>query len=56
LDEAFLKRWGDRRDYVYYITEFGDLRRNNGEHVSYFTKRSNKMYKNIPYDIKPMET
>jgi hypothetical protein len=55
LDEAFLKQWGDRRDYMYYITEFGDLRRKNGESVSDFTKRFNKMYNKIPDEIKPTE-
>jgi hypothetical protein len=23
LDESFIKQWGDRRDYLYYISEFG---------------------------------
>ena len=27
LDEIFLKQWGDRKDYLYYITEFGALKR-----------------------------
>ena len=53
LDEAFLEQWGDRRDYMYYITKFGDLRRNNGDLVSDFTKRFNNMYNNIPREIKP---
>jgi hypothetical protein len=26
LDETFLKHWGDRREFVYYITEFRNLR------------------------------
>jgi hypothetical protein len=55
LDEAFLKQWGDRRDYLYYITEFGALRRKSGESVSDFTKRFNKMYNKIPDEIKPTE-
>jgi hypothetical protein len=55
LDEDFIKQWGDRRDYLYYITEFGDLRRKSGESVSDFTKRFNKMYNKIPDEIKPTE-
>ena len=55
LDEAFIKQWGDRRDYLYYFTEFGALKRKNGESISYFTKRFNKMYGRIPYEIKPLE-
>jgi hypothetical protein len=41
---------------VYYIVEFGDLRMRNGEYVSYFTKRFNKMYNKIPDGINPIET
>jgi hypothetical protein len=40
---------------MYYITNFWDLRRNNGESISYFTKRFNKMYNKIPDDISPTE-
>jgi hypothetical protein len=55
LDEAFLKQWGDKKDYLYYITEFGALKRKNGESVSDFTKIFNKMYSKIPDEIKPTE-
>jgi hypothetical protein len=55
LYEAFIKKWGDRRDYLYYITEFGALKRKNGESISDFTKRFNKMYGRIPDEIKPTE-
>jgi hypothetical protein len=41
---------------MYYITEFGSLKRKEGEFVSDFSKRFNKMYKNIPDEIKPTET
>jgi hypothetical protein len=53
LDESFIKKWEYRRDYLYYITEFGALKRNNGESISDFTKRFNNMYGRIPNDIKP---
>jgi hypothetical protein len=53
LDEAFIRKWGDRRDYMYYITEFGALKRKNGESISDFTKRFNKMYGRILDEIKP---
>jgi hypothetical protein len=33
LDEAFINKLGYRRDYMYYITEFGALKRNNGESI-----------------------
>jgi hypothetical protein len=40
---------------LYYITEFGNLRRENGEFVSDFTKRFNKMFGKIPSEIKPTD-
>ena len=27
LDEAFLMHWGDKKDFLYYITESGSLKR-----------------------------
>jgi hypothetical protein len=53
LDEAFLKNWGDRKDFLYYITEFGSLKKKEGESVSDFSKRFNKMYSKIPTEVKP---
>jgi hypothetical protein len=55
LDESFINQWGDRRDYLYYITEFGSLKRKNGESILDFTKRFNNMYGRIPNEIKPTE-
>jgi phosphopantetheinyl transferase (holo-ACP synthase) len=55
LDEAFINQWGDRKDYLYYTTEFGALKRKNGESISDFTKRFNKMYGKILDEIKPTE-
>ena len=40
---------------MYYITEFKNLRRENGESVSDFTKRFNKMFGKIPTEIKPTD-
>ena len=56
LDAVFLKHWGERGDHLYYITEFSNLRRENGESVSNFTKRFNNMYSKIPTEIKPTGT
>jgi hypothetical protein len=56
LDDAFLKHWADKKDYLYYITEFGALRRKQGESIPDFTKRFNQMYGKIPEEIKPSET
>ena len=56
LDDIFMKHWGERRDCIYYITEFRSLKRENGEYVSNFTKRFNKMFSKIPAEIKPTDT
>jgi hypothetical protein len=55
LDNVFLRQWGDRKDYIYYMTEFGSLKNMEGESVSDFSKRFNKMYNKIPAEIKPSE-
>ena len=31
LDDVFLKNWGDKKDYLYKITEFGSIKRKIGE-------------------------
>ena len=41
---------------MYYITEFGALKRKNGESLADFTKRFNKVYQKIPVEVKPPET
>jgi hypothetical protein len=55
LDNAFLRQWGDKKDFMYYMTEFGSLKRKEGESVSDLSKRFNKMYNKIPAEIKPSE-
>jgi uncharacterized small protein (DUF1192 family) len=55
LDNVFLRQWGDRKDYIYYMTEFGSLKKQEGESVSDFSKRFNRMYNKIPAEIKPSE-
>jgi restriction endonuclease S subunit len=51
-----LRHWGDKKYFIYYIIEFGSLKRKEGESISDFSKRSNKMYNKIPTKIKPIET
>jgi hypothetical protein len=53
LDSAFLRQWGDRKYFMYYMTEFRSLKKMEGESVSDFSKIFNKMYKKIPTEIKP---
>jgi hypothetical protein len=55
LDNAFLRQWGDKKDFMYYMTEFGSLKRKEGDSISDFSKRFNKMYNKIPTEIKPLE-
>jgi hypothetical protein len=55
LDKTFLRQWGDKKYFMYYMTEFGSLKRKEGESVSDFSKRFNKMYNKIPDKIKPSE-
>jgi hypothetical protein len=55
LDNACLRQWGDKKDFMYYMTEFGSLKRKEGESVSNFSKRFNKMYNKIPIVINPLE-
>jgi hypothetical protein len=56
LDNSFLRQWGDKKDFMYYMTEFRSLKRKEGESVSDFSKRFNKMYNRIPAEIKPSES
>jgi hypothetical protein len=53
LEDAFLRQWGERKDHLYYLTEFGSLRKNNLETVMEFIQRFNKMYNKIPAEVKP---
>lgn len=56
LDDAFLKHWKDKKDLLYYHTEFENLKRENGELLSDFNKRFNRMYNKIPAEVKPTTT
>jgi len=53
LDDAFLKQWGDKKDLLYYHTEFGNLKREKGESLPDFNKRFNKMYSKVLAEVKP---
>jgi hypothetical protein len=55
LDSAFLRQWGDKKDFMYYMKKFGSLKKMGGEFVSNFSKRFNKMYNKIPAEINPTE-
>jgi hypothetical protein len=40
---------------MYYLTEFGDLRKRNSKLVIEFNKRFKKLYHNIPTEVKPFQ-
>jgi hypothetical protein len=50
-----MKQWGGKRDTLYYLTEFGSLKKKENESIVYFNRRFNKIYKNIPRDINPFQ-
>ena len=56
LDDAFLKHCGDNKDLLYHHTKFGNLKRENGELLSNFNRRFNRMYNKIPIEVKPTTT
>jgi hypothetical protein len=37
LENVFLRQWGERKDHLYYLTEFRALRKKNSETVLEFT-------------------
>jgi hypothetical protein len=55
LEDAFLKQWGKRKNHLYYLTEFGSLRKKNSEIVMEFIQRFNKLYNKIPAEVKPSQ-
>jgi hypothetical protein len=55
LENAFLRQWGEKKDHLYYLTEFGALRKKNYESVLEFTQRFNKLYNKIPAEVKPSQ-
>jgi hypothetical protein len=55
LETTFLRQWGERKDHLYYLTEFGALRKKNSESVLEFIQRFNKLYHKIPAEVKPSQ-
>jgi hypothetical protein len=50
-----LRQWGEKKDHLYYLTEFGALRKKSSETVSEFIQRFNKLYSKIPTEVKPSQ-
>jgi hypothetical protein len=55
LEIAFIRQWGETKDHLYYLTEFGALRKKNSKSVLEFTQRFNKLYNKIPMEVKPSQ-
>jgi hypothetical protein len=55
LEDAFLRQWGKIKDHLYYLTNFGSLRKNNSETIMEFIQRFNKLYNKIPAEVKPSQ-
>jgi hypothetical protein len=53
LDDVFLRQWGGKNNFMYYITELRSLKIKEGESVSDFSKIFNKMYNKILVEINP---
>ena len=54
LTTIFKNQWGVKKDLVYFLTEFEELKRNFGDLVDDFIKRSNNIYHKMPPDYKPL--
>jgi hypothetical protein len=55
LENAFLRQWGEKKDHLYYLTEFRALRKKTSESVLEFIQRFNKLYHKIPAEVKPSQ-
>ena len=53
MENAFTKKWGEKKDHGYCLTEFNALRKRHNEDVFEFTKTFNKLYKSLPAEMKP---
>lgn len=53
--EKFLKRWGVKKDNLYYFIVFNTFKRNNGETIPEFNNRFCKLYHCIPGEVNPSE-
>lgn len=54
--EKFLKRWGVKKDNLYYFIVFNTFKRNNGETIPEFNNRFCKLYHCIPGEVNPRIT
>jgi hypothetical protein len=55
LETSFLRQWGEKNYHLYYLTEFGALRKKTFESVLEFIQRFNKLYHKISAEVKPSQ-
>ena len=55
LEVFFMRQLGEKRDSLYYLNEFGSLKKRANETVNDFNKRFNKLYNKVPTDINPSQ-
>jgi hypothetical protein len=55
LEDSFLRQWGERKDHLDYLTEFGSLKKKGSETIMEFIQRFNKLYNKIPIKVKPSQ-
>jgi hypothetical protein len=55
LETSFLRQWGEKKDHLYYLTEFGALRKKTSKSVLEFIQIFNKLYDKIPAEVKPSQ-
>lgn len=44
MENLFMQKWGDKRDYGYILTEFNPMKEKDNEDVSKFIKLFNTIY------------
>jgi hypothetical protein len=55
LEDSFLRQWGERKDHLYYLTEFGSLKKKNLETAMEFIERFYKLYNKVLIEVKPSQ-
>ena len=56
LITIFKNQWGFKKDLVYYLTKFEELKRNPSEPIADYIKRFNKIYRKMPPNCRPPVT
>jgi len=55
LEVVFMRKWGEKRDNLYYLIEFGSLKKRDNEIVDDFNIIFNNLYNKISIDINPSQ-